>query len=76
MADTLKWTPVNELSPGMLKNQPEAILSFHLGSKKMALAQGGQGWVAFPARCPHSGGPLNAGWLDEGAVYAPASLCL
>ena len=71
MADTLIWKHVSELSPGMLQNQSEAVLSFRLGSKKMALAQGKGGWVAFPARCPHSGGPLNAGWMDDGAVVCP-----
>jgi nitrite reductase/ring-hydroxylating ferredoxin subunit len=71
MANMLSWKSIPELSPGMLKNQPEAIHVFRLGSKKMAIARRDKDWVAFPSRCPHSGRPLDGGWLDDGAVVCP-----
>lgn len=71
MPNALNWKPIPEVSPGMLENMPEKVFSFRLGSRKMSLALGKEGWVAFPSKCPHSGGPLDGGWLDDGAIVCP-----
>ena len=71
MPDAMNWRLVNELMPALLERQKDRVHAFQLGSKKMAIAFSGEAWRAFPARCPHSGGPLGSGWVADGAVVCP-----
>lgn len=65
------WKCVDELMPALLQRQKEKVHGFSLGSRKMVIAHTADSWYAFPARCPHSGGPLQQGWIEDGAIVCP-----
>jgi nitrite reductase/ring-hydroxylating ferredoxin subunit len=37
----------------------------------VAVFQAGETWLALSDRCPHAGGSLGQGWIDDGEVVCP-----
>ena len=46
-------------------------LTVQLGDRRLAIFKAGPGWEVLDARCPHRGGPLGEGWVENGKVYCP-----
>jgi nitrite reductase/ring-hydroxylating ferredoxin subunit len=38
---------------------------------RLAVFRDGEDIVALSGRCPHSGGPLGLGWIEDGEVVCP-----
>jgi nitrite reductase [NAD(P)H] small subunit len=46
-------------------------LDVTLGGRRIALFRTGSEYHALDAICPHRGGPLSAGWVENGRVFCP-----
>jgi NAD(P)H-dependent nitrite reductase small subunit len=50
---------------------PERGRSLDAAGLRVAVFQSGGQLVALSGWCPHSGGPLGHGWIEEGEVVCP-----
>lgn len=72
MSDALRWISVPGCVPGVLSQLPNRLHAVEVRGKKLLLARGvDEVWRAFPQKCPHSGGPLVTGNVENGAVICP-----
>lgn len=45
--------------------------SFEVGRDRIALYREGDAFRAVSARCPHAGGPMGRGWIEDGEAVCP-----
>jgi nitrite reductase/ring-hydroxylating ferredoxin subunit len=64
MAEWVSVCRVKELREGRGLSRDAAGL-------RVAVFRAGEEVVALYGRCPHAGGPLGLGWVEEGAVVCP-----
>lgn len=38
---------------------------------RIAVVRDGEAWHALSARCPHAGGDLGSGWVEDGELVCP-----
>lgn len=69
----MEWHPLIEITPREVSEKIEGkIYHTKLKGKNLAVAFLNGTWRVFDARCPHAGGPLYAGKINEvGAVVCP-----
>ncbi len=66
-----KWHKVAD-GPGGLIFSPGGIAVADIEGKKICIAKDGDSWYGFAYNCPHAGGIMAEGWLDEkGNVVCP-----
>lgn len=46
-------------------------LQLRVGDKDIAILKVGEEFHVLDAYCPHKGGPLAAGWIENGSVFCP-----
>lgn len=64
------WHPVN-IPLEQLYQAQQKPASIKIGNKQLCLAfHEGKIW-AVRSKCPHQGGPLQAGYLQEGTIVCP-----
>jgi nitrite reductase/ring-hydroxylating ferredoxin subunit len=69
----MDWHPLNDITPREVSEKTEGKI-FHTKVKGRRLAVSfSQGkWRAFSSRCPHAGGPLQSGKINEnGEIVCP-----
>jgi len=54
-----------------LSDNGPKLLETRVGRKRICLAHDQEEVRAFDAKCPHSGGPLAGGFIEEGLVVCP-----
>ena len=64
---------MSEFLPVARESELEGIAgrAFELGGRRIALFCAGGEYFALDDSCPHRGGSLSAGWVEEGKVYCP-----
>ena len=67
--DATPGTPVKVADADELEVDQMKLL--HVGGKRIVLARGAKGWVAFDDRCTHRGGSLAGGMMMKGTVQCP-----
>ncbi len=71
MAANLQWTALGLDLDDELKNGKDMV-SHRINGKHIVLAHHQGAWHAFPKNCPHAGGDLYTGWVnDEGCIVCP-----
>lgn len=68
-----EWFPINE--PGLVSNDAKpkrTLLRVKISSKTLCLVYHKDQWHALDAKCPHSGGPLDGGFVnDKNQIVCP-----
>lgn len=61
-----EWHAVPGYSAGQMERMPDgAVLAVKVAGRRLAVVKYAGLWKALDGRCPHSGGPLDTGHLDE-----------
>ena len=60
----MKWHKIAYTSEDIILN-PNNIAEANAGGKTICVAKGKNGWYAFAQKCPHAGGFLSEGHIDE-----------
>ena len=68
----MEWHPVHRLSQDQAAEAEAAIIPVKGGKKNLCLVRHAGKWHALAAKCPHAGGPLAAGFVNEtGKIVCP-----